>query len=87
MDEEPPGFDIDDQGMITLFPAVTFRTGVLSGMTVGLRIEYRSSPDRNAKVDAIQLALTPEQCLALVPLLQEAARVAMEPPSPETSAH
>lgn len=80
MEEEPPGFITGSDGSVALSPAVTFRTGLFGGMTCGLRIEYRSSPDRKAAVDSIQLALTPEQCVALAPLLLEVARQAMKPP-------
>lgn len=79
-EEEPPGFDIDSQGTITLFPVVTCRTAIFAGMTCGLRIEYRSSPDRNAKPEAIQFALTPEQCVVLSELLEQVAEQAAIPP-------
>ena len=83
-EEEPPPFELDQAGSLTLFPMVTCRTALCLGMTCALRIEYQPSPDRNAPLQAIQLALTPEQATALARLLDELAQQAQVPPVLET---
>jgi hypothetical protein len=82
----PRGFRQNIDGSITLWSAEEFQVQLLSGITVGLGIEYHQSPDKTRKPFWLQLGLPPEQALVLARALESAALQAMAPPPPGVKA-